>query len=99
MQAALSTSSGQRPQSSSASRRTAAQAGFLLLIQCGERPERWGARKSLHCNGCSAGPLRGACKLALEERFIAGRGAQGGAEPGPQFRVAHSERRLNVLSG
>ena len=42
------------------------------MIQCGERPERWGARKSLHCNGCSAGPLRGACKLALEERFIAG---------------------------
>jgi Resolvase, N terminal domain len=45
--AALSTLSGQRPQSSSASRRTASQAGFLLLIQCGERPERWWARKSL----------------------------------------------------
>jgi hypothetical protein len=30
----------QRPQSSSASRFTAGQAGFLLLIQCGERPER-----------------------------------------------------------
>jgi hypothetical protein len=39
MQAALSTLSGQRLQSSSASRRAAAQAGFLLLIQCGERPD------------------------------------------------------------
>jgi hypothetical protein len=31
---------GYRRQSSSASRFTAAQAGFSLLIQCGERPER-----------------------------------------------------------
>src|SRR5262245_35935945 len=30
-----------RPQSSSASRRTASHAGFLLLIQSGERPERY----------------------------------------------------------
>ena len=29
-----------RPQSSSASRFTASAVGFLLLIQCGERPER-----------------------------------------------------------
>ena len=31
----------QRPQSSSASRRTASHAGFLLLSQSGERPLRW----------------------------------------------------------
>ena len=30
----------QRPQSSSSSRRTASHAGFLLLSQSGERPER-----------------------------------------------------------
>ena len=30
----------QRPQSSSASRRTASHAGFFILSQSGERPER-----------------------------------------------------------
>src|SRR5262249_40204923 len=47
-----------RPQSSSASRLTAGAAGFLLLIQCGERPEIQGEPSRFASEGIMSRSLR-----------------------------------------
>src|SRR5215813_2259424 len=53
-----SAASFSRPQSSSASRLTAGAAGFLLLIQCGERPEIQGEPSRFASEGIMSRSLR-----------------------------------------